>query len=221
MGANFRKFIITFLISVGIGCGATYLIASSANGYVAGFIVLPLFLLIGAASLILLLAGFICLGLENKSAPWLLLSGVLLPAGFISSAMVAKHFELGAYRQEPMIPISNKVNTVVFKEGTTNDQIEDFWNKTMSVEKGAYERLPGVGTMGRQSRNGQETIVFDFLSNATEEQRQFVFSKIRSSPIVFQFLENETLEEQSASPSPALKIGELKEIKTVTSTDSK
>lgn len=227
MSAIYRNFIITFLISVGIGCGATFLIASSSNGYSAGFIFLPLFLLIAVTSLILFIAGFICLGVESKSAPWLLLSAVLLPASFISSALVAKHFEIGAYYQEPMTPIPSGVSrsVVVFKKGTTSDQINDFWNKTMSVEQASvsgYERLPGVGTMGRiQSRNGQETIVFDFFPNTTEEQKQFVFSRVKSSPIVYQLLENESLEERNASPSPTIKTGEFKEVKTVNSTDSK
>ncbi|HEY0658692.1 MAG TPA: hypothetical protein VGD05_09470 [Pyrinomonadaceae bacterium] len=105
MNANFRNFIITFLISAGIGCSATYLIASSDNGYVAGFIVLPLFLLFGVASLILFITGLICFGIKNKFAPWLLLSAVLLPVCFVSSAMIAKYFEIGAYYQEPVTPI--------------------------------------------------------------------------------------------------------------------
>lgn len=223
----YRNFIITFLVSVALGCGATYLIASSSNGYTAGFIFLALFLLIGVTSLVLLFAGFICLGVESKSAPWLLLSSVLLPVSFISSALVAKHFEVGAYYQEPMRPIPSGVDksVVVFKEGTTNEQINDFWNITMSVERAGesgYERLPGVGTMGRsQSRNGQEIIVFDFFSDATEEQKQYVFSKVKSSPVVHQLLENESLEEQSVSPSLNNKTGETNTIKMINSTDSK
>lgn len=226
MNGIYRNFIITFLISLAVGCSATFLIASSENGYVAGFIVLPLFLLFGVASLILLISGFICLGVRSKIAPWLLLSAFLLPASFISSALVAKYFEIGAYYQEPMTPIPSRFSSVVvFKEGTTNDQINDFWNKTMSVERAddrGYDHLPGVRVMGQDKpRNGRETMIFDFFPSATEEQRQFVFSRVKSSPIVYQLLENESLKEQNDIPSPANKTGESKKNKIINSTDSK
>jgi hypothetical protein len=226
MSAIYRNLIITFLISVGGGCGATILIASSENGYVAGFILLPLFLFIGVASLILFIVGLICLGVKSKSAPWLLLSAILLPASFISSAMIAKYFEIGAYHQEPMIPMSDEVNNVVvFKEGTTNDQINDFWEKTMSLERAdgrGYDHLPGVRVMGQDKpRNGRETMIFDFFPSATEEQQQFVFSRVKSSPIVYQLLENESLKEQSDSSLLTMKTGESKKIETVNSIDSK
>lgn len=224
MKAIYRNFIITFLISGGIGCGATYLIASSQNGYVAGFIVLPLLLLIGIVSLISFIVGFICLGTKSKSASWLLLSAFLLPASFISSALTAKYFQIGAYRQEPMVSIDAGVNNVViFKEDITNNQINDFWEKTMSLEREdgrGYDHLPGIRTLGRdKSRNGREAIVFGFFPNATEEQRQFVFTKVKSSPIVYQLLENESLKEQSddANSSPNTKTGESKKISVVNS----
>lgn len=202
MSAIYRNFIVTFLVSVVIGCGATLMVASSANGYVAGFVVLPLILLIGVASLILFVVGCICLGFKSSVASWLLLSAFLLPASFISSAMVAKYFEIGAYHQDPMIPISDGINSVVvFEKGTTNDQINDFWEKTMSLERTdgrGYDHLPGIRTMMQiQPRNGRDAMAFGFFPNATEEQRQFVFSRVRSSTIVYQLLENESLIEQN------------------------
>ncbi|MGI8544995.1 MAG: hypothetical protein ACR2MD_16165 [Aridibacter sp.] len=124
MSTNYRNFTITFLITVGIGCGATLIVASSENGYIAGFVFLPLFFLIIFATLILFIIGLFCLGYKNKSAPWILLSAILLPVSFVSSAMIAKYFEIGAYYQEPMVSWSDEANNVVvFKEGTTNDQI--------------------------------------------------------------------------------------------------
>lgn len=226
MTTIYRNFIITFLASVAIGCGATYLIASSENGYVAGYIVLPLFLFFGVISLILVVVGLICLAAKSDVAPWLLLSAFLLPASFLSSALIAKHFELGAYHQEPMIPIPSGISSVVvFKEGTTNDQINEFWKKTMSIEREdgrGYAHLPGVRDMGQDKpRNGQQTVIFGFFPSATEEQRQFVFSRVRSSPIVYQLLENVSLEEQKAIPTPTIKSSESKTVKTINSTDSK
>jgi hypothetical protein len=211
MRTVYKKIFLTFLISFGIGGGAILLVASSSNGYVAGFVILPLFFLIAVASLFLFIVGFILLSSEEKSAPWVLLSAVLIPSCFIFSGLTAKYFEIGAYREEPMIPISNEVsNIVLFKEGTTNDQINDFWNKTMSIEREdgrGHDHLPGVRDMGsNQSRNGYKTIDFGFFPNATEEQKQFVFAKVKSSPIVYQLLENQSMKEwnsnsENSSPS--------------------
>lgn len=228
MSAVYKNLIITFLISVGIGCGAILIVASSENGYVAGFVLLPLFLFIGVASLILFIVGLVLLGLKNKSAPWLLLSAFLIPASFISSGLIAKYFEIGAYYQEPMTPFSEGVNTVVvFKEGTTNEQINDFWEKTMSLERAdgkGYDSLPGIQTMMQiPPRNGREAMAFGFFPSATEEQRQFVFTRVKTSPVVYQLLENESLKEQSGNESstPNLKTGESKTIKVINSSDSK
>jgi hypothetical protein len=185
-----------------VGCGGTALVASSQNGYSAGFVFIPIFLFICFASLLLFVISVICLGLKNKFGWWLLLSTFLLPASFISSALTAKYFEIGAYRQEPMILLNDEINNiVVFKADTTNGQVNDFWEKTMSIEREdgrGYNHLPGVGSMTRiQTRNGREAIAFSFFSSATEEQRQFVFTTVKSSPIVFQLLENELLNQHN------------------------
>lgn len=208
----YKKIVLIFLISFIIGSGAILLVVKSENGYVAGFVFLPLFFFIALLSLILLIVGFILLGSKEKFAPWVLLSAVLIPASFISSGLAAKYFEIGAYREEPMISFTNEVsNIVLFKEGTTNDQINDFWDKTMSIERAdgrGHDHLPGVRDMGSgQPQNGHKTIDFGFFPNATEEQKQFVFAKVKSSPIVYQLLENQSMKEWNAnfqSPSPSL-----------------
>lgn len=204
MNTSYRNLAISSLLSIGIGIGATMLIVNSANGYVAGFVFLPLFFFIGLVSLILFVVGFICLGLKNKAWTWVLLSAFLLPASFFSACLTAKYFELGAYRQEPMIPIPEEIsNVVLFKEGTTNEQIEDFQQTVMSSERidgRDYSSLPGIRTMGRnQTHNRHEVIDFSFFPNATEEQKQFVFAKVKSSPIVYQLLENQSMREWNAT----------------------
>jgi hypothetical protein len=181
--------------------------------------------LFGVVSLILLISGFVCLGLEKKSAPWLLLSAVLLPASFISSVIVVKHFELGAYRQEPMISIDEGVNNIViFREGTTNHQINDFWNRTMSIERAdgrGYDHLPGLGTMMKiQARNEREAMAFGFFPNATEEQKQIVFEKIKFSPIVYQLLENQSVKEWNAASEDSLPLNSNVPLKKVIITSS-
>lgn len=204
MNAVYRNLAISSLVSIGFGIGGTMLIVNSANGYVAGFVFLPIFFFLGLVSLILFVVGFICLGLKNKSWTWVLLSAFLLPASFFSTCLTAKHFELGAYRQEPMIPFPEEIsNVILFRTGATNEQINEFWDKNVSIEQAdgrGYSNLPGVGTMGRnQTHNGHEVIDFSFFPNATEEQKQFVFAKIKSSPLVYQLLENQSMKEWNAS----------------------
>ena len=120
---------------------------------------------------------------------------ILLPVGFFGSAHVAKHFEMGAYREEPMVPIIPVVsNVVLFKKDATAAQIEDFWNETLSTKREddrGYDHLPGLrGTMRLLPHNGYEVAAFEFFDNATEEQRQYVYSRVRESPIVFKLLES-------------------------------
>lgn len=209
MKAVYKKILLTFLISFGIGGGAILLVVRSDNGYTAGFVFLPLFFSIALLSLILFVVGFILLGSKEKFAPWVLLSAVLIPACFLSSSLAAKYFEIGAYREEPMVSLIDEVsNIVVFKEGTTNDEIKDFWNHTLSVERAdgrGYELLYGIRTMTKiQSRNENAAMTFGFFPNATEEQKQIVFAKVKSSPVVYQLLENQSMEEWNANSENSL-----------------
>ncbi len=68
MRTVYKKIILTFLISFGIGGGAILLVAKSDNGYVAGFVFLPLFILIAISSLFLFIVGLILCesGVESK-----------------------------------------------------------------------------------------------------------------------------------------------------------
>ena len=183
MKAIYKNFIITFLISVAIGCGATSLVVNSDNGYVAGFVFLPLLFLIGVASFVLFIAGCIGVGFNIKSAPWLLLAAVLLPVSFFSSAGIAKYLELGAYYQEPMISWSDEAkNIVLFNKGTSDDQIEDFWNKTLSLKspdgKG-YESLPGIRIVMRvQPQDGHEAVSFGFFPGQLKNKESMFFQEL-------------------------------------------
>ncbi|MCW5959674.1 MAG: hypothetical protein KIS76_05880 [Pyrinomonadaceae bacterium] len=195
-----KKFFLTFLISFGIGSGAILLVASSDNGYVAGFVFLPLFILISFLSLLSVVVGFILLVKNNKLAPWILLLGVLVPTSFISAGSAAKYFEIGAYREEPMVPFYERVdNVVIFKEGATNEEISEFWNKVLSNERKdgrGFESLPGLQTKTTiRSRNGREAMAFGFFQNATDEQKHFIFDRVRSSPVVYQLLVNQSITE--------------------------
>lgn len=204
MKTVYKKIFLIFLLSFVIGSGAISLVVRSDNGYVAGFVFLPILFFISLLSLILFIVGFILLVLKEKSAPWILLSAVLIPSFFISSGLIAKHFEIGAYREEPMVSIPEEISSIiVFKKGVTNDQVNDFWNTILSTEgsdKRGFETIPGVRTISSlQTKNGNEAIAFSFFPNATEEQKQFVFTKVKSSPIVYQLLENQSMQEWNAN----------------------
>jgi len=86
-----------------IGVIPTAIIASSDNGYVAGYIVLPIFLLLAVVCISLLISSVVFIAKAKFSiALYLLLSVFLVPTFTIGSALAAKHFEIGAYRVEPM-----------------------------------------------------------------------------------------------------------------------
>ena len=94
-------------------------IITSENGYVGGMMVLPLLLLISVLCLFLLIAGIFNFILGNKSLGLCLLSMVFsLPASFILFCLIAKYFEIGAYRQDPMIPFPVAANIAILKDVT-------------------------------------------------------------------------------------------------------
>lgn len=96
---------ITGVLSALTGAIPTAIMASSENGYVAGFVVLPLLLLELVLCILLLVAAVVFIA-KNKFAVglYLILSVPLIPACTIGSALAAKHFEVGVYRVSPIEP---------------------------------------------------------------------------------------------------------------------
>ncbi len=182
-----QNLLITTVCSFGLGVLAIIPVVNSDNGYVAGFVFLPLLLLIGIAAFILFFAGLVTI--TKKAGPYLLLSSLLLPVGFFTGAFTAKYFEIGAYREDPMISLLPETsNIVLFKHGVSNEQISTFWNDTLATQREdgrGYEHLPGIGGIGRlPAFEGHEVVEFHFFDSATDEQREFVYDRVRSSPIV-------------------------------------
>ena len=166
---------------------------ASDNGYVAGFVFLPLLLMIGIISFILVFIGLIMI--TKKAGPFLLLSALLLPIGFFGAGFIAKALELGAYREDPMVPLTpENSNIIIFQKGTTENQINDFWKEVLSVKRSdnrGDDHLPGVKGIGRMpEKDGHEIVEFNFSAGSTEEQRQHAYAIIRSSPIVLELREN-------------------------------
>jgi len=192
MKLNPKGLIATIIISLAIGSSGTAIIASSENGYVAGYIVLPIMILTGVVSLVLFISGFV--SIKEQIGPYLLIASVLIPTFLIGSAVLAKVFQIGAYREEPMISWPAKsANIVIFKTGTTNDQINLFMDDVISNQRadGGSWPLPGIQDMGRLGqKDGHEVLEFSFFGTATDEQKELVYSRVISSPIVTQFLKS-------------------------------
>ena len=208
-----RYYLIAPAISFICGVLGIVIVASEANGYVASMTFLLIFLVVLALSGILLLAGVIALAAEphKKIGASLLLSAVLLFAGFLASGFVAKTFEIGAYREEPMISLIPDIgNKVIFKKDVSEEAISKFWEETISTERSdgrGYEHLPGIRGIARVvAENGHETLVLSYFPGATEEQISYIRKKIKASPIVEEYLENvDTSPPPTPAPAPTKK----------------
>jgi Zn-dependent membrane protease YugP len=117
MNVNYKLLSISSFCAVAIGCAISTVIINSENGYVGSIIVFPLLLLVSFVGFILFIIGFIVLSFDKKSlGVCLLFSAFLLPASFIASCLIAKYFEIGAYRQQPMISFPVAVSMIVLKD---------------------------------------------------------------------------------------------------------
>ena len=146
MKPTYKRLSVAALVSLGLGVLAIVPVVNSDNGYMAGYVFFPLLVLVSLVALGLFVVGLITI--KAKSGPMLLLAGVLLPVGFFGAALVSKQLELGAYREDPMVPIIPEAsNVVLFKNGTTEEQISAFWDETLATEredKRGFAHLPGL-----------------------------------------------------------------------------
>src|SRR5688500_945097 len=105
MNVNYKFVVISSFCATAIGFALATLIINSENGYVGSMVFFPLFLLVIFAGFVLFIISIIGFSFEKKGlGVCLLFSAFLLPASFIASCLIAKYFEIGAYRQQPMIP---------------------------------------------------------------------------------------------------------------------
>lgn len=116
MKLNYITLGVISFIATAIGFATATVIINSENGYIGSMIFLPLFLLVIFAGVVLFITSIIVLSFDKKSlGAGLLISAFLLPASFMASCLIAKHCEIGAYRQEPMIPFPISANILVVK----------------------------------------------------------------------------------------------------------
>ena len=98
-------FAVTLVVSATIGSIPTAILASADNGYVAGYALLPLLLLLSIVCILLFICAVVFIAKERFALGlYFLLSVLLVPAFWVGSAMAAHYFEIGAYRVEPMQP---------------------------------------------------------------------------------------------------------------------
>jgi hypothetical protein len=195
MNKMLYRVLLTVAASGALGVFATAIIASGDNSYTAGFIVLPILFLELLVCAILFVIGIVLIVKDNLAGFYFLLAVLLLPSATVGTSVLAKRFEIGAYRVEPMVPIVPPIaNKIVFKKMVTDAEVQEFWHEVLSYPhesgKGTMS-LPGIQSIGTNPpENGQETLVFSYFSEATEEQRSFVRDRIQSSPKVLQLMEN-------------------------------
>jgi hypothetical protein len=94
------------------------LVITSENGYVGSMIFGLLFFALIFIVLLLFFISIFCFAVEKNTVGFcFLISTILLPASFLLCCLTAKYFEIGAYRQEPMIPfqISKIYNSKYYK----------------------------------------------------------------------------------------------------------
>jgi len=194
MRSKSRGILTACVLSIAGGIFVTAIIASSDNGYAAGYVVLPLLILEILLCLILFLVGVV-LTIQNRPIGlYLLLSVLLLPLATVGSATLAKQLELGAYRVEPMSSVIPPVaNKIVFQREVSSEEVQAFWHEVLSQPSSSgsgEDHIPGIQTVSLGSeQNGSRTIVFSFFAEATEEQKSMVRQRIGRSPKVYQLLE--------------------------------
>ena len=189
-------FAITAILSAVAGAIPTAILASADNGYVAGYAVLPLLLLISIVCILLFICAVVFIAKEKFAVGlYFLLSVLLVPAFWVGSSTAAKHFEIGAYRVEPMRPMIPPVaNKIVFKKGVSSDEVQDFWRDILSQPNSSGRgemSLHGIQSIGTlQPEDGSEVLVYSYFESATDDEKAMVKQKIVSSPKVLRLLEN-------------------------------
>lgn len=208
-------FAITFALSAVGGAIPTGVLASAENGYVAGYAVLPLFLLVAIVCLALFIGAIVFIGKEKFAIGlYFLVSVLLIPTFWITSASLAKHFEIGAYRIDPIRPIIPPIaNKIIFKKSVTDDEVQEFWRNTLSIEHpgGGSMSLPGVQAISTAlPEDGHEILLFSFFENATEDQKALVRDRILASQKVLQLKENTEISRPNREPVDGLNTNEAK-----------
>lgn len=193
---KYFAFALVALIAVTLGATGAIILANETSGYLAGYTWIAL-MLVGVPLVFGLLFLGALLNLSSKTRLFGILSimgAILIVVSSIATFKVLDALGRVRYKHEQMVPIVPEVADLViyFKPEATHDQIENFWEETLSTrqEKGHWYR-PGIsGILRRFPVQGHEVIVVSFSQSATEAQREDIRLRVRSSPIVYKMKEN-------------------------------
>ena len=96
-------------------------------------------------------------------------------------------------RAAEMIPIGPDVKkdlVILFKIGTSREDIYKFSTETIATpEERGHRSLPGIQQVLYVTVDGHEGYAVTFFPQATETQREYVKSRVESSPVVYKVIE--------------------------------
>lgn len=195
--AQWLTFAAVALASSLLGFAGAKILANETIGYLAGFTWFGLMVLGVPLVLSLLLTGAI-LSFSPKTRWFGALA--ISAAGFIVVSSFTSFKILDAmgsvrYKHEQMVSIGPEVKAdfvVFFKADATHDEIEGFSNEVLSnPAKGGDWPLPGIRMISKVwAVEGHEGYAVNFFPSASAEERQYVKSRISSSPIVYRMVED-------------------------------
>jgi ketosteroid isomerase-like protein len=110
-------------------------------------------------------------------------------------AEYSEHIRDEAAEKQDMVPIGPDVRAdlvIFFKTDATHDQIENFWEETLSIKSNkGHSPRPGIRELLRLlAVQDHEGIAVTFFPNATPAQRDDIKARVKSSPLVYKVLED-------------------------------
>lgn len=188
------------LVSISFGSYLAFKLAGEPIGYLASYTYLAILVFAGPVVFVLLLLGA-SLSISSRTRRFGIASataGILIVAGYLGTFKILQKTGRVLYEHEKMVPIGPEVKSdlvIYFKHGTTNDQINNFWNNVLSTPdrdgRGSWPK-PGVGDLGAvfPAVDGHEGVAVKFQESASQEEREQLKAAAGSSPLVFKIFEN-------------------------------
>lgn len=192
--SQYIKLAAASLLSIALGLTAARMVANEPNGYVAGYTWFAFLLLCGFLVLCLLITSLILLLVKRVQFSLLLiLCSALLAGSYLISFAVMQEFGWTNFHEE-MVSLDPDVADLIilFKQGAGHDEIENFWQETLSTRQGtgSWPR-PGIRDIGRiPSIHGHEAVEVNFFPSTTESEREDIKSRVKSSPVVYKMFED-------------------------------
>ena len=180
--------------------GALYaLYHTRSPGYGVPYAVITAFF-IGALAVV---AGLVLLIFRatRRAGTYGILFALIFVPSFVATLTVAKR--LGAW-DEPMVQIGTdrRANLVVlFRPGTTDEQIASFVNNVIGVRTSrGIDLLPGVQSLLKITVRDHAGYAIGFHRDVTAEEKASIRKRLDASPIVLRVYEN--VEPTSIVPPP-------------------